>query len=135
MLTDQTVNKKFSGKLQYINRSQGLVTTYLSSKNLDLPYTIIYTRGESTNKIYIPPQVFRRLVFPFPGVTPPPLPINRSVNDHSFYWYVQTTNIEIISAFLHAFSSRLGVKPNSFDQHGRPTRSHWSSFPMLSCRS
>ena len=70
------------------------------------------------------PQVFRRLVFPFPVVTPPPLPINRSVNDHSFYWYVQTTNIEMFSAFINAFSSRFRVSDNCLDQHGRLSRSH-----------
>ena len=30
--------------------STGLVTTYLSSKNVDLPYTIIYTKEESIGR-------------------------------------------------------------------------------------
>ena len=47
----------------------------------------------------------------------PPVPINRSVNDHSFYWYVQTTNIAMFPAFINAFSSRLRVKDDPFDQH------------------
>ena len=53
-------------------------------------------------------------------VTPPPLPIDRSLNDNGFYWYVQTTNTKMFSAFINAFSSRLRICANPLDQHGPP---------------
>ena len=59
-------------------------------------------------------------MFPFPMVTPPPLPIDRSLNDNSFYWYVQTTNTKMFSAFINAFSSRLRICADPLDQHGPP---------------
>ena len=86
-------------------------------QSFDLPYTIIIPRGESTGKS-----------FRFPVVTPHLLPIDRLVNDHSFYWYVQTTNIEMFSAFINAFSNRFRVSADPLDQHGRLLRSHWSSI-------
>ena len=64
--------------------------------------------------------------FPFQG-TPPPLPIKWSVNDHSCYWYVQTTNIEMFSAFINVFS-KLRVSADPVDQHGHLSGSHWCSI-------
>ena len=47
-------------------------------------YYNIHKGGINKQNLHTP-EVFRRLVFSFPVMTPPPLPINRSVNDHSFY--------------------------------------------------
>ena len=63
-------------------------------------------------------------LIPFPVVTPPALPINRSVNDNSFYWYVQTTYIEMFSTFINRHS----ILDHSTDQPDRLSRSHWSSI-------
>ena len=92
-------------------KSQGLVTTFMSYKNLNS--TILnHNKGDQKAKLNIP-QAFRRLVFPFPVATPHPhpLPINRSVNDHSFYWYVQTAYIEMFSAFIE--TRFFGLHPQS----------------------
>ena len=96
-------------------------------------YYNIHKGGISKQNLHTP-QVLRRLVFHFPVMTLPTLPINRSVNDHSFYWYVQTTNIEIFSGFINAFSSRFRVKDNPLDQHGRLSRSQRSTWTgMVLC--
>lgn len=53
--------------------------------------------------------IFQSPRFPLSRGDPPPpflLPINRSVIDYSFHWYVQTSHIEIFSAFTNAFSYR-----------------------------
>ena len=63
-------------------------------------------------------------------VTTPPLPINRSVNEHSFYWYVQKTNIDIFFSFIKAFSDRIRVYADLLDQHASLSRSHSPRFPM-----
>ena len=52
--------------------TQGLVTTYLSSKNFDLPYTIIIPKGESTGKILHTPSFLSPLFNLFRGDTSPP---------------------------------------------------------------
>ena len=92
-----------------------------------------HKKGESTGKILHTPS-FRRLIFPFPVVTPPPLPINWYVNGHSFYWNVQTRNIEMFSAFINTFSNRLRVAADPLDQYGCLSRSHCSliSYTELS---
>ena len=70
---------------------------YLLKFWLPPPILYSYKRGGGGNQqaTFYTTQVFRGLAFPFPVLTPPHLPINRSVNDHSFYWYVQTIIINI----------------------------------------
>lgn len=73
--------------------------------NFDNPYTkkyYKYTRSESTSKIFYT-SIFRRLVLPFSVVNPHLLPINQTVNDHSFFVCANGINQNLFCIFQRDF--------------------------------
>ena len=62
--------------------SKALVTIYLSSRILTTPI-LKYKQGRNLGAKFYITLLFCCLVFPIPVMTPPLLPIHRSINDHT----------------------------------------------------